>query len=323
MTSRQSSIEATLQVLLTPGKGLIAPDEHPDRLARALGIDHADPLTRSRHRAMVLETPHLNRWISAAVIDAEALLAGTLSIDPDGPALGVRLGSDTDHYQYGEALSRRVGQMGAQLSMLRDRGVAFAKWRADLDPTTATASAYVDTRYLAACAAMTLEADMAPVLDVAMPNQRTHSLAVAIAVSANALNSLFVALTDHDVDPAHVLVRMNMVRAGIWHEDQTSPAQAGRSTLRVLAGGLPDEAPGVMFMSTGMSSAEACADLAAISMEADRSGWHRPMTFGFGRALLERGTRAWVRDGEVAAQTLIAEDCAAAAAAAAGRLIGA
>jgi fructose-bisphosphate aldolase class 1 len=310
------SVDATLETLLAPGKGMIAPDEHPDRLARSLGVDIADPLVRGRHRAMVLSTPHLKTWISAVVVDRDALV---LDRDPAGLLVGIRLGSDTDEFRHGDSVTRRAADLRAQLSGLREGGASFVKWRADLDPMTAPASAYVDTAYLAACAAVSLDCGLLPVLDVAMPNQRTHSSSVAIAVTANALTSLFAALRERDVDVSRVLVRMNMVRAGAWHDHQPSPRQVGIATLRVLSKNLPEEAPGVMFMSTGLDGSEACADLAAISAEAESSGWVRPFTFGFSRALLNRATTAWVRDGEEVAHRLIAQECAAASAATTAR----
>lgn len=310
------SVDATLETLLTPGRGMIAPDEHPDRLARALGVDVADPPARSRHRAMVLSTPDLRTWISAVVVDRDAIV---LDLDPAGLLLGIRLGSDTDKFRHGDSITGRAADLHSQLSGLREAGASFVKWRADLDPMTAPASAYVDTSFLAACAAVSLDCGLAPVLDVAMPNQRTHSASVAIAVTANALTSLFAALRERDVDVSRVLVRMNMVRAGAWHDHQPTPRQVGIATLRVLSKNLPEEAPGVMFMSTGLNGPEACADLAAISAEAESSGWPHPFTFGFSRALVGRATTAWVRDGEEVAHRLIAQECAAASAATTAR----
>lgn len=321
MTGPSPAIGETVDRLLSPGRGVIALDEHHDLLARALGLDLADPIAKSRFRAIVLETPRLGQWISGVLVDAEALDTGLPELAPDDPLVGLRLGSDTGHYRFGDTIHRRRDEMRSHLTQCHDRGVRFVKWRADIDLLGGPASAYVDTGYLAACAQLSLEVGLLPVLDVTMPNQRTHSLAVAIAVTANALVSLRDELAAHGVSHGDVLIRMNMVRAGAWHADQTVPTQVGRSTLRTLATGLPDEAPGVLFMSTGMTLRPACDDLAAIVGEAERTGWDRPITFGFGRALVDRVIRTWARDGEVAAQAALAEDCQAAVAAIEGRLV--
>ncbi|MGY2876071.1 fructose-bisphosphate aldolase class 1 [Marmoricola sp. URHA0025 HA25] len=320
MSRATRAMRDTVDRLLTPGKGMIAPDEHPDRLARALGLDGADPVLRSRHRAMVLEAPHLGRWISAAVIDADGLRFGLPDRGPGDPIIGVRLGTASSLYPYGDVTTAAMkGQeMRAALQGIGDLGVAFLKWRADLDPLTGTAKAYADSDYLAACAAISHAAGLVPVLDIAMPNQRSHSLNVATAVTGNALIDLYRALEERDVDPTAVLVRMNMVRAGVMHPQQTDPGDVGRSTMRVLATCLPPGAPGVLFMSTGMPRDEACADLTAIVTEGFRLGWDRPSTFAFGRALVDRATRAWATEGEHAAHKALAEDCEAVTAALAG-----
>jgi fructose-bisphosphate aldolase class 1 len=318
MTSRRASVDEAINVLLTPGKGLIAPDEHPELLARAAGVDLADRQTKDRHRAMVLSTPGLETWVAAAVLDADAFTGGGSFAMPTELLPGTRFGSDTDRYRYADPSGDRADELRAELTTLRAAGVRFVKWRADVDPFTGSASAYLDTAHLAACAAATLECDLAPLLDVAMPNQRTHSLAVATAVTANALTSLHRALDEHGCDAGEVLVRMNMVRAGVWHEQRTSPLEVGRATLRVIAHHVPPTARGVLFMSTGLSGAEACADLTAINLEARETGWDRPIGFGFGRAVVTRGTQAWLRNGTAEAHGLIAADCAAASAAARG-----
>ena len=314
----RASVDEAIDILLTPAKGLIAPDEHPELLARAVGVDLADPPTRSRYRAMVLSTPGLEEWVTAAVLDAEEFTQGRSFPMPPGILPGVRLGSDTDRYRYADPAGDRADELRAELTTLRAAGVRFVKWRADVDPLIGSASAYLDTEHLAACAAASLECDLAPLLDVAMPNQRSHSLAVATAVTANALTSLHQALDRYGCDPDQVLVRMNMVRAGVWHEQQTSPLEVGRATLRVLVNHLPATARGVLFMSTGMSGPEACADLTAINLEARETGWDRPFGFGFGRALVSRGTQAWVHGGTAKAHELIAADCTAASSAARG-----
>jgi fructose-bisphosphate aldolase, class I len=320
MSRLTPSMQRTLDRLFTPGKGMIAPDEHPDRLARALGIDEADSALRSRHRAMVLGTPQLDRWISAVVVDADALRSGLPDRGPEDPIVGVRLGTASGLYPSGDVSSAatRGAEMRATLQGLGDLGVSFVKWRADVDPLTGTASAYADTAYLAACAAITQSAGLIPVVDIAMPNQRSHSLNVAVAVTANTLDDLFTSLDEREVDLAGVVIRMNMVRAGVMHPEQTDAETAARSTMRVLESRLPSASPGVLFMSTGMPSNDACADLAAIVAEATRLRWERPTTFAFGRALVDRATLSWARDGEHRAQRALAEDCAAAAAALAG-----
>jgi fructose-bisphosphate aldolase, class I len=292
-----AAMRTTLERLLAPGKGMLAPDEHADRLARALGLDAVSPLASSRHRAMVLGTPRLGDWISSVVVGPEAVYAGLPDRSPEDPVYGVRLDAD-GQTPHSDALKR-----------LAALGIDFVKWRADADPVGGDGPAYADTTSLARCAGMTHEAGLVPVVDVAMPNQRSHSLGVAIAVTANTLKDLYGELDRRGVDPAGVVVRMNMIRAGVMNPQQTVPALVGRSTMHVIEAHLPAAAPGVMFMSTGMRRNDACADLAAIVEQARRTGWTRPLTFGFGGALVDRAMRSWVRQGEHAARKALAKDC--------------
>jgi fructose-bisphosphate aldolase, class I len=297
MAELTAAMRTTIERLLAPGKGMLAPDEHADRLARALGLEAASPLATGRHRAMILGTPRLGDWISSVVVGPEAVHGGLPDRGSGDPVYGVRLDAD-DQTPHLDALE--------QLSAL---GIGFVKWRADADPVGGDGRAYADTSSLARCAELSHGAGLVPVLDVAMPNQRSHSLGVAIAVTANTLKDLYRELDRRDVDPAGVVVRMNMIRAGVMNPQQTLPALVGRSTMHVIETHLPAAAPGVMFMSTGMRRNDACADLAAIVDQARRTGWTRPLTFGFGGALVDRAMRSWVRHGEHAARKALARDC--------------
>lgn len=303
-------MDQTVRRLFAPGRGVVAPDEHIDRLARVLGMRSVDAETAGQHRELFLQNAGLDRWISGIVVDAEAF-AGASPL-ADGPVLGVRLGPRTPLYPPGSAQSAvpRSNEVRAQLVSLRDRGAAFVKWRSDLDPMfDSQAAGYVDTAHLALCAAVSQDVGMVPILDIAMPAQRAHSLAVGVAVTANALSSLYAELAAGSVDVGAVVVRMNFVRAGSNHDEQTTPGESAHWTVKVLNERLPAAAPGVMFMSTGLPLEAAVAHLAALRAEAARQGWTRPLTFGFGHALTAPAWAAWRDEGPEKAREVLASAC--------------
>lgn len=300
----------TVRRLFAPGRGVVAPDEHMDRLARVLGVRAVDAEMARQHRALFLENTEITRWISGIVVDAEAVTWH--SWPADRPVLGVRLGPDTHLYPLGspESAVARSNEIRSDLAALRDRGAGFVKWRSDLDPMLdQEAAGYVDTADLALCAALSQDVGVVPVLDIAMPAQRAHSLAVGVAVTANALTSLYAELAARGVDPSAAVVRMNFVRAGSHHEEQTTPEESAHWTMKVLNERLPATAPGVMFMSTALPLEAAVAHLASVRKEAARQGWSRPLVFGFGHALTAPVWTAWREDGLEKARVVLASAC--------------
>ncbi len=300
--------------LFAPGRGVLAPDEHLDRIARILRRGEVDDETIHEHRSLYLQNPELAEAISGVVVEADALCADPI----EGILLGVRAGTSTHTFPEWDSaiLAERTDEMRTRLVNLRDRGARFVKWRCDADPLLdPEATGYVDTTYLAWCAAISQDARVLPVLDIAMPAQRAHSLAVGVAVTANALNSLHAELAARQVDPTALVVRMNFVRAGRDHPQQTTPEEAARRTLDVLADCLPSAAPGVMFMSTGLPLEAACAHLAAVEAEAASRHWTRPLTFAFGNALTAPAWRAWHDRDLVEARAALVSACRDASAA--------
>lgn len=285
--------------LFTPGKGLLGIDEHLDRLST--GMDGAAEFEAPAQRAMLLETPELDQWISGVLVAPEGLTQ-CHGVASAGIAVGVRL----DAYRAEHAL-RDLVQLGAN----------FVKWRADLDPfSTAGPAAYVDTDLLAQRAAASLEAGLLPMLDIAMPNQCSHSHAVAMAVTGNAIRALDLALAAASVPASQVVIRMNFVRPGRWHDDPADPDVVARTTLKLLREHVPPTIAGVMFMSTGLENDDACASLRAVSSQAAEAGLRLPITFAFGRALVAPATLAWTSHddgGTDAGQAALSASCRAAA----------
>lgn len=284
--------------LFTPGKGLLAVDEHLDRIST--DTDGRAEFEAQGHRAMLLETPELDQWISGVLVAPEGLTQ-CRGAAPTGIVVGVRLDAHRAERDLGD--------------LVRD-GASFVKWRADLDPFTTTGpAAYVDTTLLAERAGASLEVGLLPMLDIAMPNQCSHSHAVAMAVTGNAIRALDRALAAASVPASQVVIRMNFVRPGVWHDDPADPELVAQTTIQLLREHVPPTLAGVMFMSTGLDNDVACASLGAVSGQAAEAGLRLPITFAFGRALVAPATLAWTSQdgGIISGQAALSASCRAAA----------
>ncbi|MBO0849644.1 MAG: fructose-bisphosphate aldolase, partial [Pseudonocardia sp.] len=114
------------------------------------------------------------------------------------------------------------------------------------------------------------------------------------------------------VDLAGIVLKPNMVIEGRDHPVAASPERVAAATVEVLAA-WPDELVGVAFLSGGQPPGRATANLEA--MQHLPTPW--PLTFSFGRALVDPALAAWRGDSAMVAagQTALAERVAANAAA--------
>lgn len=109
-----------------------------------------------------------------------------------------------------------------------------------------------------------------------------------------------------------------MVVPGTASGENRSPEEVARATVDTLLATVPPRTAGVAFLSGGQPPEQATANLAA--MQRFEAPW--PLTFSFGRALVDPALQAWRgAAGQVAAgQRALAHHVGRTAAAARGEL---
>jgi fructose-bisphosphate aldolase class I len=105
-----------------------------------------------------------------------------------------------------------------------------------------------------------------------------------------------------------MLLKPNMVIAGLKCPSQAGPAQVAEATVRCLKRYVPAAVPGIVFLSGGQSPEEATANLSAMNA-VDPQPWQ--LSFSYGRALQAPVLEAWKgRDDNVAkAQEVFFKRC--------------
>ncbi|MGH8921610.1 MAG: class I fructose-bisphosphate aldolase, partial [Actinomycetes bacterium] len=210
----------------------------------------------------------------------------------------------------------------------RQLGATFAKWRAVLNPArlgqrTVRANAHALARYAALCQ----EGGIVPIVEPEVLMDGTHEAAICQAATSDVLDAVFAELDAMGADPRGIVLKPNMVIAGTDSSTRSGPDEVARRTLQVLRASVPSAVPGIAFLSGGQSNERACANLSAISRDAERDGAPWRLTFSFGRALVDDALRAWRGDpaNAAVAQDALASNCLRAGAASthAGSVTGA
>ena len=164
---------------------------------------------------------------------------------------------------------------------------SFVEWRAHVSlRDVPKGGVHIDGSLLARGAKSAQDQGLMPVLTVAMPDLGTSSAGVTQAVTTNALLSLFEELVKAEVESSQLLLRVNMVVAGVAHHSPTEPGLVADMTMTMLERCLPHHIGGVLLLSGGQSLEGACTNLAAVcALAAERlDPW--PLSFGFSRPLV-------------------------------------
>ena len=319
-------VARTAAELVRCGKGILAADESVStmnaRLAGAGVVPTAE--TRRAYREMLLTTPYLAEGVSGVILCDETFRQSTGGrtfpevLAGRGLLPGIKVDAGT------RPLAGTPGERVTEgLDGLRDRlaeyvylGARFAKWRAvfsagDGSPSwqALRANTHALTRYAALCH----EAGLVPIVEPEVLMDGTHSMQSCAAVTGAVLFSLFAELQDYEVALDMVVLKPNMVLPGAMSGESAAPGQVAARTLEVFKSVVPEDVAGIAFLSGGQGPAVATANLAALQHVT--APW--PLTFSFGRALVDPALVEWrgdprrVRDGQRALANRVACNLAA------------
>ncbi|MBN9102738.1 MAG: fructose-bisphosphate aldolase class I [Pseudonocardia sp.] len=328
MTSACRQVAARM---VAPGKGILAADESIGTMSMRLGKAGVEPSEENRrgYRELLATTPGLADGVSGIIFCDETLrqrlsdgrtFADGLAAAGILPGIKVDTGTTACPGLPGETITDGLDGLAGRLAEYAQLGAAFAKWRAvirigdDLPSETGVrANAHALARYAAACQ----QAGIVPIVEPEVLMDGTHSLRRCAQVTTRVHHAVIAELAAFSVDPAGMVLKPNMIVEGASYPERSTPEQVAEATVNGLLSVLPNDLAGVAFLSGGQPAERATANLAA--MQAHRTPW--PLTFSFGRALVNVALTAWAGDaGRVpAGQSALAERVAANAEAVRGR----
>lgn len=321
-----SSCRQIASRMVAPGKGVLAADESIATMSNRLEKAGVDPTAenRRRYRELLATTSGLADGASGIIFCDETLEQTFADGTPFATAvhaLGILPGIKVDTGAKpcpglpGETVTEGLDGLPARLAHYAEIGAAFAKWRAVYVITDELPSAgalrsngNALARYAAACQA----AGIVPIVEPEVLMDGEHPIERCAEATAAVHDAVREELGLLNVDLAGIVLKPNMVIEGSGHAERSTPEQVAEATVAVLRG-WPDELAGVAFLSGGQSPERATANLEALQRHT--TPW--PLTFSFGRALVDPALAAWHGDPELveAGQAALADRVAANAAA--------
>jgi fructose-bisphosphate aldolase class I len=297
---------ATAKAMVADGKGLLAMDESTptcNRRFAGLGIPQTEEARRS-YRELIVTTPSLGESISGVILFDETIRQSRKDGTPfikiiTGagiiPGIKVDAGAKDLAGHPGENITEGLDGLRDRLAEYSHMGARFAKWRAviaiaDGIPTCGCIEA--NAQALARYAALCQEAGLVPIVEPEVLMEGDHTLDRCREVTEEVLGMVFHQLYTQRVMLEGMILKPNMVLAGLSCPMQETVDEVADATVPCLLRAVPAAIPGIAFLSGGQSAELASARLNAMNIRfKSRLPW--ALAFSFARAIQQPALEIW------------------------------
>ncbi len=313
-------LRQTAKQMTAQGKGILAADESNStagKRLRAVGVENSEE-SRRRYRQLFLDTEGIEEYLAGVILHTETMrqrdARGELFpelLKSKGILPGVKLDLGTVPFPGfpGEEVTEGLDGLPARVGNFVAMGAKFAKWRnvihigetcsaGSTDPSQTSSGQAIPTPecihtnaiILARYARICQEGGLVPIVEPEVLLRGSHSIERAGEVTEWVLSHLFYELERYRADLSAVILKTSMVVPGEDHPKQAEAKTVAEATTRVLKAAVPNEVPGVVFLSGGQSAREATANLNAI---AKREPLPWEIAFSYARALQGPALKVW------------------------------
>ena len=303
MTSQQE-LQLTISDMVDDHRGILAMDESAPTIKKrfdAIGVESTEE-NRRFYRSLLLDTQGLGDYISGVILFEETLTQknDTGKLLPEVawgqkivPGIKVDKGKGPLTGAPGDEITRGLDGLGDRLTIYKEQGARFAKWR-EVYPITASnptalglhANAEVLARYAAVCQ----ELGIVPIVEPEVLMDGDHEIDRCAEVIEAVHHAVFHALQLHGVQFEQMILKPSMVLPGKECR-RADPHEIAEATLKVLKRTVPAAVPSINFLSGGQGPEEATENLNAINQLRGNAPWQ--LSISYGRALQQHALHAW------------------------------
>ena len=307
-----NSLSETASYIVSEGKGILAADEsNPTCTKRfdSIGVESTED-NRRDYRELLFRSEGMKGNIGGVILFDETIRQnaadGTSLVDvitSQGSLPGIKV--DKGLQQIGdseESLTQGLEGLDERLKEYYELGAKFTKWRSVINigedmPSSEAISANMEA--LADYAKIVQNNNMVPMVEPEVLMDGNHSIDDCFEATSRCLDALFTYLLEKGVDIKGTILKPNMVTSGSNYSDQADVEEVARKTIDCLKAYVPDDLPGITFLSGGQSDIDATAHLDAMNKI---GGFNWKLSFSYGRALQQPALKAWM--GKIENSTL-------------------
>ena len=291
--------------IVSDGKGILAADESTGTIKKRFDSINTESteIIRRDYREMLFQADGMKNNIGGVILFEETLkqdaadgtsLVNVISSQGALPGIKVDKGLTPMNEDSEETVTNGLDDLNQRCQEFYKIGAKFTKWRAvitigDNIPTDACINE--NMLRLADYAKVVQSNNMVPIVEPEVLMDGSHSIDDCYNVTSRVLKSLFHHLKDKNVDIKGTILKPNMIISGTNCTEQAGVQEVAEKTVKCLLENVPEDLPGIAFLSGGQSDIDATAHLDAMNKI---GGFTWKLSFSYGRALQQAALKAWM-----------------------------
>ena len=291
--------------IVSDGKGILAADESTGTIKKRFDSINTESTEKIRrdYREMLFQAEGMKNNIGGVILFEETLkqnatdgtsLVNVISSQGALPGIKVDKGLTLMNEDSEETVTNGLDDLNQRCQEFYKIGAKFTKWRAvitigDNIPTDACINE--NMLRLADYAKIVQSNNMVPIVEPEVLMDGSHSIDDCYNVTSRVLKSLFQHLKDKNVNIKGTILKPNMVISGSNCTEQAGVQEVAEKTVKCLLENVPEDLPGIAFLSGGQSDIDATAHLDAMNKI---GGFPWKLSFSYGRALQQAALKAWM-----------------------------
>jgi len=293
--------------ILSNGKGILAADESNGTMTKRL--ESVDVQSTSENRLLFRETlftsESMKNCIGGVILYDETInqLSSSGKSIPDiigntgaVPGIKVDTGAKVLANSPEEKITEGLDGLRERLKKYHELGARFTKWRGVYNISEKYPSKlaiYSNAHSLARYAALVQECGMVPIVEPEVLMDGEHSADDCLNKTSEVIKKCFEELILNKIDLTGIILKPNMILAGNKSKFKISNEEVSSKTLDCLKKSVPNEVPGIAFLSGGQSEIEATENLNLINKHNDTNFI---ITYSYGRALQQSSLKFWSKN---------------------------
>ncbi len=292
--------------IISSGKGILAADESTGTMTKRLQGVNVDstPENRLKFRNTLFSAESMKTCIGGVILYDETIKQSINSkiipelISNTGAVTGIKVdtGAKPLAGSKNEKITEGLDGLRERLKDYYKLGARFAKWRgvyiiSNKFPSKSAIS--TNANALARYAALVQESGMVPIVEPEVLMDGDHTADDCYKKTSEVIKKCFDELLIQEVDLKGVILKPNMILPGSDSSQKISSEEIAELTIKCLISSVPNEVPGIAFLSGGQSEIEATKNLNTINK---KNNSNFLMTYSYGRALQQSALKHWSKN---------------------------
>ena len=303
------TLEEIANYIVSDGKGILAADESSgtiEKRFKSINVESTED-NRRKYREMLFRSPVMAEAIGGVILFDETLRQKSGDGDylrniilDHGSLPGIKVDQGVKEFEGGsdEKITTGLDGLHERCQEYEKLGAKFTKWRAVInvsDEIPSNNCISENMNALAEYALIAQQSNMVPIVEPEVIMDGSHSVERCHEVTNQTLLVLFEMLDKKNVNIKGTLLKPNMVVSGTENNYQAPIEEVAEKTLQCLKSSVPDELPGIVFLSGGQSDLDATAHLDAMNKI---GGFKWKLSFSYGRALQQAALKTWAGEDD-------------------------